>query len=54
MPTETTETTEVPTMTKRQCKSEYLKANIGLTDALNCLMFDHSMDQGEALKYLGL
>lgn len=41
-------------MTKRQCKSRYLRGEIGITDALACLMFDHSMDRGPTLRYLGL
>jgi len=41
-------------MTKRECKRKYLKAEIGLSEALQCLMFDHFMDRGEALRYLGL
>jgi len=39
---------------KRAVKSAYLKAEIGLTDALTALMFDFFMDRGEALRYLGL
>lgn len=43
-----------PVRTKRQIKASYLKADIGLTDALRELMFDHGMNQGDALRYLGL
>jgi hypothetical protein len=41
-------------MTKRKTKKLYLEAKIGLTDALASLIFDHFMDQGKALEYLGL
>lgn len=41
-------------MTKRQIKKAYLNAEIGLSDAIPALMFDHSMDRGAALNYLGL
>jgi len=41
-------------MTKRQVKKRYLAADFGLTDALAYLMFDHGLDRGEALVYLGL
>lgn len=41
-------------MSKRECKKKYINADIGLSDAIQCLMFDHFMDRGEALKYLGL
>lgn len=41
-------------MTKRQIKRSYLNAEIGLGDAIPALMFDHGMDRGEALRYLGL
>ena len=41
-------------MTKRTTKSLYISGIIGLNDALASLMFDHGMDRGDALKYLGL
>jgi hypothetical protein len=40
------------TQTKRQIKRAYLRAEIGLTDAVPALMFDHNMEYGEALRYL--
>lgn len=41
-------------LTKRQVKAAYLRADIGLSDAIPALMFEHAMDRGDALKYLGL
>ena len=41
-------------MSKRQTKKEYIEGKIGLSDALASLMFDHGMDRGPALNYLGL
>lgn len=41
-----------PHATKREIKSAYLKAEIGLSDAVPMLMFDHDMMQGDALRYL--
>ena len=41
-------------MTKRQIKAAYVKADIFLGEAIEGLMFDHGLDRGEALKYLGL
>lgn len=42
------------TTTKRQIKAAYLRGDIGLSDAVPALMFDHNMERGEALRYLGL
>jgi hypothetical protein len=39
---------------KRGIKKSYLAGDIGLSDAIPDLMFDHDMTQGEALRYLGL
>lgn len=39
---------------KQQIKGSYDAGNIGLSDALQSLMFDHGMWRGEALEYLGL
>lgn len=50
----TTEIQDTPPMTKRQIKRAYLKAEIGLSDAILPLMFEHDMMHGEALKFLGL
>ena len=41
-------------MTKRQIKNAYLRGDIGLSDAVPVLMFDHRMMLGEAYQYLGL
>lgn len=38
----------------REIKRRYLNAEFGLSDALAGLMFDHSMERGDALRYLGL
>lgn len=38
--------------TKREIKRAYLRADIGLSDAVPALMFDHGMDRGEAFRYL--
>jgi hypothetical protein len=43
-----------PKRRKHKIKRQYENAEIGLTDALTELMFEHEMMQGEALKYLGL
>ena len=40
------------TPTKREIKRAYLRADIGLSDAVPALMFDHDMDRGEAFRYL--
>ena len=37
---------------KRQIKRSYLRAEIGISDAVPTLMFDHGMECGEALRYL--
>lgn len=42
------------TLTKRQIKAAYLRAEIGLSDAIPMLMLDHGMMRGEAFAYLGL
>lgn len=44
----------VSIMSKRQLKRAYLTAEIGLSEALSCLVLDHGMMRGEALHYLGL
>jgi hypothetical protein len=41
-------------MTKRAIKRAYLSGEIGVSDALSGLMFDHAMERGEALRFLGL
>ena len=41
-------------MTKRECKKAYLSDAIGLSEALECLVFDYCMMRGAALEYLGL
>ncbi len=47
--------THYPTaLTKRQIKRAYDKGEIGLSDALPALVFDHDMERGEAYKFLGL
>lgn len=40
--------------TKRQIKADYVAARTGLSDALADLMFEHAMERGDALRYLGL
>lgn len=45
-----TQTTE----TRRAIKRRYLEAEIGLSDAVPALVFDHDMTFGEAYRYLGL
>jgi hypothetical protein len=40
------------TQTKREIKRRYLRAEIGLTDAIPELMFEQGMMYGEALSYL--
>jgi hypothetical protein len=40
------------TPTKREIKSRYLRAEIGISDAIPELMFEHDMMYGEALRYL--
>jgi hypothetical protein len=40
--------------TKRKIKRAYLGAEIGLSDAIPTLMFNHGMTRGEAFAYLGL
>ncbi len=42
------------TLTKRQIKRAYDKGEIGLSDALPALIFDHDMVRGDAYKFLGL
>jgi hypothetical protein len=39
-------------MTKREIKRAYLRADFGLSDAIPMLVFDHSMEQGAAFRYL--
>lgn len=41
-------------MSKRQTKAKFAAGTIFLGEALECLMFDHGMDRGDALRYLGL
>lgn len=41
-------------MTKKECKKLYIKSDIGLSEAVECLMFDFGLDRGQAFKYLGL
>ncbi len=41
-------------ISKRACKKMYLAGDIGLSDALPCLMFTHGLEHTQALKYLGL
>ena len=38
--------------TKRKIKRDYLRAKVGLSDAIPELMFYHEMMYGEALRYL--
>jgi hypothetical protein len=40
--------------TKRQIKRSYLRDEIGLSEAIPALMFDHGMVRGDAFVYLGL
>jgi hypothetical protein len=42
------------TLSKQQIKQAYLEAEIGLSDALPALIFDHDMERIEAYQYLGL
>ena len=42
------------TLTKRQIKKAFRSGDMGLGTAVSYLMFDHGMDRGAALKYLGL
>jgi hypothetical protein len=42
----------LPGMTKRKIKRAYLRGDIGLSDAIPDLMFDHCMDRGQAIRYL--
>lgn len=39
--------------TKRDVRTAYFNACIGLTDAIAALMFDFGMTRGDAFKYLG-
>ena len=39
-------------MSKRVCKKLYLNGDIYLTEAVNCLMFEHEMIRGDAINYL--
>lgn len=39
---------------KLSIKRAYMRAEIGLSDAVSELMFEHGMTHGEALAYLGL
>lgn len=41
-------------MTKRKVKRLFIKGEMGLSIALDYLMFDFGMVMGDALKYLGL
>jgi hypothetical protein len=40
-------------MTKRECKSAYMKSEIDLSDAMNILMDEFDMERGEVFRYLG-
>jgi hypothetical protein len=48
------EATKAKAAAKRSVKRRCLAAEIGLPDALPELMFEHEMDRGDALRYLGL
>ena len=41
-------------MTKRECKIKYIKADLYLSEAVQCLMYNHDMTLGEAYRYIGL
>lgn len=41
-------------MTKRQCKRKYVKSELYLFEAVQCLMYNHDMTLGEAYRYIGL
>lgn len=41
-------------MSKRQVKAKFGSGVLFLGEALDCLMFDHSMERGDALRFLGL
>lgn len=39
-------------LSKRQVKAAFVRGDVGFSDAVPALMFDHQMDRGEAFNYL--
>jgi hypothetical protein len=50
----TKEADELKVDNKNTVKKKYFNAEIGLSEAIQILMFDYFMERNEALKYLGL
>ena len=54
MKTKVEKNLDLLTITKRKCKKLYLEGEIGLSDALRCLILKHELEHKQALRYLGL